>query len=58
MDAKDEDIEFHIFFLYSFYIMDLLSGYKMLIKPSKDSQDPSISNGVVPTKKISAKYYF
>lgn len=44
--------------LYSFYIMDLLSGHKMLIKPSKDSQDPSISNGVVPNKKISAKYYF
>lgn len=44
--------------LYSFYIMDLLSGYKMLIKPSKDAQDPSLSNGVVPNKKISAKYYF
>lgn len=44
--------------LYSFYIMDLLSGYKMLIKPSKDAQDPNLSNGVIPTKKISAKYYF
>ncbi len=44
--------------LYSFYIMDLLSGYKMEIKPAKDSQDPSMSNGILPIKKISAKYYF
>lgn len=44
--------------LYSFYILDLLSGNKMLIKPSKDAQDPNMSNGVIPMKKISAKYYF
>ncbi|MDR0483814.1 MAG: hypothetical protein LBH40_00850 [Alphaproteobacteria bacterium] len=43
---------------YSFYIMDLLSGHKLLINPMKDAQDPSLSFGVIPTKKISAKYYF
>ncbi|MCL2567650.1 MAG: DPP IV N-terminal domain-containing protein [Alphaproteobacteria bacterium] len=44
--------------LYSFYIMDLLSGHKLLINPTGDAQDPSLSFGVIPTKKISAKYYF
>ncbi|MDR2008257.1 MAG: DPP IV N-terminal domain-containing protein [Alphaproteobacteria bacterium] len=44
--------------LYSFYIMDLLSGHKLLIRPTEDAQDPSLSYGVIPTKKISAKYYF
>ncbi len=44
--------------LYAFYIMDLLSGYKLKIQPEVDSQDPRLSSGVIFTKKISAKYFF
>lgn len=43
---------------YGFFIMDLMSGYKIQIQPTKDVRDPQISKEALYMKKINTKYSF
>ena len=42
--------------LYSFYILDIISGHKQAIKPAINALNPTTSNGFILNKKLRSKY--